>query len=65
MCRGSISHNSRVSMGVPIIRTKIKAKGGVIIRLIGLWMEEQSEQHTPTPSTSNHVKQGDVDLHLP
>ena len=30
MCRGLISHNIRVSMGVTIIKTK----GGVIIRAI-------------------------------
>ena len=34
MCRGLISHNSRVSMGATTIRTRIKAKGGVIIRII-------------------------------
>ena len=34
MCRGLISHNSRVSMGATIIKTKIRAKGGVIIKAI-------------------------------
>ena len=34
MCRGLISHNSMVSMGATIIRTRIKAKGGVITRAI-------------------------------
>ena len=34
MCRGLISHNSRVSMGVTIIRTRIRAKGGVITRVV-------------------------------
>ena len=34
MCRGLIKHNNRVNMGATIIRTKIKAKGGVIIRII-------------------------------
>ena len=36
MCQGliRISHNSRVSTGATTIRTKIKAKGGVIIRII-------------------------------
>ena len=36
MCRGliRISHSNRVSMGVAPIRTRIKAKGGVIIRII-------------------------------
>ena len=35
MCRGSIKvkHSSRDSMGETIIRIKIKAKGGVIIRI--------------------------------
>ena len=35
MCRGLIrvSHNNKVSMGEITIRTKIKAKGGVIIRI--------------------------------
>ena len=35
MCRGLISHNSMVNMGATTIRTRIKAKGGVIIRIIG------------------------------
>ena len=34
MCRGLISHNSMVSMGATTIRTIIKAKGSVIIRII-------------------------------
>ena len=34
MRQGLVSHNSRVSMGATIIRTRIKAKGGVIIRAI-------------------------------
>ena len=34
MCRGLINHSDRVSMGATIIRTRIKAKGGVIIRII-------------------------------
>ena len=34
MCRGLINHNNRVSMGATIIRTRIKAKGGGIIREI-------------------------------
>ena len=36
MCRGliRISHNNRVSMGATTIRARIKAKGGVIIRII-------------------------------
>ena len=34
MCRGLISHNNKVDMGATIIRTRIKAKGGVIIRAI-------------------------------
>ena len=34
MCRGLISHNDRVSMGATIIKTRIKAKGGVIIKVI-------------------------------
>ena len=36
MCRGLIrvSHNNKVSMGATTIRTKIKAKGGVIIRIV-------------------------------
>ena len=35
MCRGSIrvNHNSKDSMGETIIRIKIKAKGGVTIRI--------------------------------
>ena len=35
MCRGSIrvNHSSKDSMGETIIRIKIKAKGGVIIRI--------------------------------
>ena len=35
MCRGLIrvSHNNKDSMGETIIRTKIKAKGGVTIRI--------------------------------
>ena len=32
MCRGIISHNSRVSMGATIINIRIRAKGGVITR---------------------------------
>ena len=34
MCRGLISHNSRVNMGTTIIRIiiRIRAKGGVITR---------------------------------
>ena len=31
MCRGLISHNSRVSMGDTTIKTRIRAKGDVII----------------------------------
>ena len=34
MCRGLTSHNNRVSMGATIIRIRIRAKGGVIIRAI-------------------------------
>ena len=34
MCRGLINHNSKVSMGETITRTRIRAKGGVIIRVI-------------------------------
>ena len=34
MYQGLISHNSKVSLGVTIIITRIKAKGGVIIRII-------------------------------
>ena len=34
MCRGLISHNNKVSIGATTIRTRIKAKGGVIIRII-------------------------------
>ena len=34
MCRGLINHNNRVSMGATTIRTRIKAKGGVIIKII-------------------------------
>ena len=34
MCRGLISHNNRVSIGATTIKTRIKAKGGVIIRII-------------------------------
>ena len=34
MCRGLISHNSKVIMGATNIITRIKAKGGVIIRII-------------------------------
>ena len=36
MCRGLIrvSHNNRVSMGETTTRTKIKVKGGVIIRIV-------------------------------
>ena len=34
MCQGLISHNSKVSMGATTIRTRIKAKGGGIIRII-------------------------------
>ena len=33
-CRGLISHSNRVSMGETTIRIRIKAKGGVIIRII-------------------------------
>ena len=32
MCRGLISHNSRVSIGAIIIIIRIRAKGGVITR---------------------------------
>ena len=32
MCRGLISHNNRVSMGATTIKTRIKAKVGIIIR---------------------------------
>ena len=36
MCRGLIrvSHSNRVNMGATTIRTKIKAKGGVILRIV-------------------------------
>ena len=34
MCRVLISHNNKVNMGATTIRTRIKAKGGVIIRII-------------------------------
>ena len=34
MCQGLISHNSRVSMGATIIRTRIRAKGGVITKAV-------------------------------
>ena len=36
MCQGLIrvSHSNRVNMGATTIRTKIKDKGGVIIRMI-------------------------------
>ena len=34
MCRGLISHKSRVSMGATIFITRIKVKGGVITREI-------------------------------
>ena len=34
MCRGLISHSNKVSMGATITRTRIKAKGGIIIRII-------------------------------
>ena len=34
MCQGLISYNSRVNMGQTTIRTRIKDKGGVIIRII-------------------------------
>ena len=34
MCRGLINHSNRVSMGAKTIRTRIKAKGDVIIRII-------------------------------
>ena len=32
MCRGLISHNSKVNMGAKVIRIRIRAKGGVITR---------------------------------
>ena len=32
MCRGLINHNSKVGMGATIIRTRIRAKGGIITR---------------------------------
>ena len=34
MCRGLINLNSRFSMGATIIKTRIRAKGGVIIKAI-------------------------------
>ena len=34
MCRGLISYNNKVSMGATIIRTRIRAKGGVITRVV-------------------------------
>ena len=34
MCLDLISHNNRVSMGVTPIKTRIRAKGGKIIKII-------------------------------
>ena len=34
MCRGLIRHNIRVNMRATIIKTRIRAKGGIIIRVI-------------------------------
>ena len=34
MCQGLISHNRKVNMGATIIKTRIKAKGGVITRAV-------------------------------
>ena len=34
MFRGLISNNNRVNMGATIIKTRIKAKGGVITRAV-------------------------------
>ena len=62
MCRDliRINHSSRVSIGTTI-KTRIRAKGGVVVRTIRVMVEEQ-QNNMPPPRVSEPSPEKKVDL---